>query len=1028
MKRPTFTELLALAAFCLVAVIPFHPQRDEVVAEYLFEVRMASTTTGELRLYFDDGAGLRESLASATQVFAGPDLVDYRLRVPARELRAIRVDPINTPATLDLTGARITAADGTVVRTFALEEFKPAFQIDALAIEGDRLHVVTTPGGIDPQLMLSFDPPLRLESALPQPLRVSLWRALGLFAVGLIALMTAGRHPAARELGNRVRAWAAARPGRAVAAIAFAAAVFSCHPVVFLGRSFVSPNFSDGTMLLYERFPTLPGYTDARVTDANGSDVGAIAWHHHPLSIIEHRALFRDGELPLWNRYDSAGVTLLGQGQSMFGDPLHIVPIVFNGAGWAWDVKYVLARWLFACGLGLVVLRLTRHAPSAWITALSSAFVGFFLYRVNHPAYFSFCYAPWMLYAWARIADAPTARRAILWICALIVATFAELTSGTAKEAYMLLIGLNFTGAVLALVQPEPWRTTAAKLGLSAAGGVVFAMLSAPIWVTFMDALARAYTSYNNPAAFQILPTLLPGLFDELFYRPIHAELRVLNPSANFLALAGVLYAVATLRRVRIERAFLALGIGAAVPFLIAFGVVPPQWLVKIPFLANVVHIDNTFSCLLIVHLLVLAGYGYRTAAARLGTPEGRGDIVVVAALLVAHFIPYLAYLHTVLREPFGPGTVFKTLAWGQRVPLPAFVLVDLVALPAALLGGLLLVRRALRLPRGWTTSVVLALATCTVVLLWRHGQQTSNALKPYVFSPATRVDFHAVSPAIAYMRAQSAEPYRVVGFNGNLFPGWSAAYDVESISGPDAVANAHYREFAEACGITRIWDWRLYVEAESLGRLRRVYDALGVRYFLDPGTDDPRITRELPRVLRGDLDVYRSDTAWPRAFFTNRIAPYTDAAALGRMIREGDGRPFAAMQAGDTRPPVDVAESLDGRVVTPARDYALTTNSTSFTVETSGPGLIVLHEAWLKGDFRATLNGERVKYVRVNHAFKGIVVDRAGTYRVSFAYWPKRFTETLIAAGIAAAVLLAATVFALRDARRVSAPAAPQA
>lgn len=1018
MYRPRLIDLIALVIFSIIAVIPFHPERDETAAEYLFELRMASTATGEIRLYFDDGRGLRESLAAATQVFSRAELSTYRIRVPATELRGIRVDPINAAATIEIEDARLVDTRGAVVRAFAPGDFRPEYQIEKLETNGGRLHVVTTPGGIDPQLRLAFDPPLRLESALPAPLHVTAWRAVVLFVVSLIVIVATGSRPATRDLGRRMQAWAAANPARTVAVIAFIAAVVSCHPVVFMGRSFTSPNFSDGTMLLYERFPTLPGTTDARVVDANGSDVGAIAWHHHPLSIIEHRAIFRDGEIPLWNRYNSTGVTLLGQGQSMFGDPLHIVPILANGAGWAWDLKYVLARWLFACGLGLIVLRLTRHGPAAWITALSSAFVGFYLFRVNHPAYFSFSYAPWMLYAWVRIADAPAPRRALPWIGALILANFAELTSGTAKEAYMLLMGLNFTGVIVLLAQAEAWRATIAKLLLTAAGGVLFVMLSAPVWVTFMDALARAYTSYNNPAAFQILPSLLPGLFDELFYRPIHAEQRTLNPSANFLVLAGVLYAVATLRRVRPDRGFVALALGAAIPFAFAFGLVPPQWIASIPFLGNVVHIDNTFSCVLIVHLIVLAGYGYRTAAARLGTTEGRGDIVVVAALLLALFVPYIAFMHTVHREPFGPGTVYKVLSWGQRIPFTMFVQVSLIALPAAALAGLLIMRRTL-LHKRWTLATALGLSTCAIVLLWRHGQQPTDAFKPYVYSPAVRVDFHAVSPAIAYTQSQSHEPFRVVGFNGNLFPGWSAAYDLETISGPDAVINPHYRALIEACGVTRIWDWRLYVDAESLSRLRRVYDALGVRYFLDAGTDDPRIAKEMPRVLRSDLDVYRSDTTWPRAFFTDRVATYTEVAEMGRLLREGDGRPFAAMQVGDTRPAGYVAEALDGRTVTPATGYAVTTNTTSFTVEATGPGLIVLHEAWLKDDFRVTVNGERAKYVRVNHAFKGVLVERAGTYCVSFSYWPKRFTETLIAAGIAVAILAGIAVIELRRARQ---------
>ena len=1018
MKIPRLQDILALVVFCLVAVVPFHPEREDLEPEHVFELRMASSATGELRLYFDDGNGLRETLTASAQVVQSPDLLPYRLRLPTCELRAIRVDPINAPATLEIADARILGAGGSTVRAFAPADFQPVYDIARTAVDGDRLHVETTPGAVDPQLLLTFDPPLNTAPTIPLTVRVSGWRALALFALGLVVLVGARAFPAAGDAVRRACARASAHPGRTVAAIAFIAAVLSCHPIVFNGRSLVSPNFSDGTVLLYERFPTLPGYTDSKLADANGADVGAVTWSHHPLSIIERRAIFRDGELPLWNRYNSAGATILAQGQSMFGDPLHFLPILANGAAWSWDAKYIIARWLFACGLGLIVLRLTRHAPAAWITAFSSAFVGFFLFRVNHPAYFSFCYAPWILYAWLRITDAPGTRGALPWVGALILASFAELTSGTAKEAYMLLISLNFTGVVVLFARSGPWRETVGKLLLAAAGGVLFVMLSAPIWVTFMDALARSYTSYNNPAAFQIHPSLLPGLFDELFYRPIHAEQRTLNPSANFLVLAGVLYVIATFRRVEHDRRFFALAIGAAVPFALAFGVVPPQWIARVPYLGNVVHVDNTFSCVLIVHLIVLAGYGYRTAASRLGTAEGRGDIVVVGTLLLVLFVPYIAYMHTVHREPWGPGTVYKVLKWGERIPLTPFVLVSLIALPAAVIGGLAVVRRVLR-SGTWTHAAVLTAATCMIVLLWRHGQQPSNAFKPYVYAPAVRVDFHAVSPAIAYAQAQTDEPFRIVGIGGTLFPGWSAVYDLEGISGADAVINPFYRQLTDTSGIRRIWDWRLHVEPETLAQLKRVYDALGVRYYLDPRTDDPRVTAQLRRVMRGDLDVYRSDTTWPRAFFTDRVATYADATSFARMMHAGDGRPFAAIQNTDTHPAPALAADLTDRAVKPASDYVLTNNTTSFTVEATGPGVIVLHEAWLKGDFRVTVNGQPARYFRVNHAFKGIAVDQAGTYRVSFAYWPRRFTETLVAAGIAMAVLAGIAIYESLRARK---------
>ena len=78
-----------------------------------------------------------------------------------------------------------------------------------------------------------------------------------------------------------------------------------------------------------------------------------------------------------------------------------------------------------------------------------------------------------------------------------------------------------------------------------------------------------------------------------------------------------------------------------------------------------------------------------------------------------------------------------------------------------------------------------------------------------------------------------------------------------------------------------------------------------------------------------------------------------------------------------------------------PAEEYKLTTNTTSFTVKATGPGFIVLTEAYERNNFHATLNGDRVPYIRVNHAFKGDSCRLlAGTYRVEFEYYPRGLEE----------------------------------
>jgi uncharacterized membrane protein YfhO len=137
--------------------------------------------------------------------------------------------------------------------------------------------------------------------------------------------------------------------------------------------------------------------------------------------------------------------------------------------------------------------------------------------------------------------------------------------------------------------------------------------------------------------------------------------------------------------------------------------------------------------------------------------------------------------------------------------------------------------------------------------------------------------------------------------------------------------------------------------------------------------------------------------------------------------VKIGDGRPFAAIQHDDwlgLSPAPTVSSDLSRRTVTPASDYSLTENATAFTVTASGPGVIVLTEAYERGNFQATLNGIKVPYFRVNQAFKGVYVDSPGTYLVTFSYWPRYLTVTLVVAAVGAILGIAGFVAALRSAR----------
>ncbi|MEO5958549.1 MAG: hypothetical protein ABIZ49_13010, partial [Opitutaceae bacterium] len=766
---------------------------------------------------------------------------------------------------------------------------------------------------------------------------------------------------------------------------------------VFFGKSFLSPN--NAVYLLYDRFPSVPGYTDTQLEDSRGSDNAACFFGPWAQSTVLHRALFVDHEWPLWNRYVSSGAPLLGQGITTFGDPLQIPALLSAGAVWSWDFHFVAGKWLLAFGLGLVVFALVGSFGAALCVAASAPFIGFFAYRLNHPALFSVCYAPWLLVCWIGIARAMSWRQVAGWVGGLVVANIALLNCGALKEASMQMAVLNGCGAAFVASSGGSLRARMGRLLAAVWGMAGFVLLTAPVWLTFYGTLKKSWTVYDAPHAWQISPTLALGLFDDIFYRQRIGADHFWNPSLNFFLLAGVLWALVSLRPLWRDRVFRVVAAGTFGCLALAFGLVPGKWIERLPFIGNIIHIDNTFSCVALVLLAVVAGYGFRAMWNEPDALRWRSRYAGMLLLLLA-----LVWL-------YGSATqgIFFTALFKWYAPLLIGVV---VALP-------LLVRLWTSNPT-WRVSCMAWMAVIAVVPHARHGQHLMGAFEEEVFNPQVRADLKAPSSAVEFIRSRLTEPARTVGFGHKLYPGYNQALLLESLFGTDPLHNRHYFELDQAFGINRITNHDAGTAEESVASDRRPYDFLNVRYYLAEPEGVPAQDSGLRVAGRFDLAVYESPECWPRAFFTDALAHYSDARAFAALVRGGDGPPFAAMQEVDLPRAGEAAAALiarpfSSRTVKPASGYRLTTNTTSFDVESTGPGLVVLQETFLRKDFRVVVNGEPKDCLRVNHAFKGVYVPAAGKYHVSFEYRPADFSLALLLGAIGLGGLLAGGIVAFR-------------
>jgi len=189
-------------------------------------------------------------------------------------------------------------------------------------------------------------------------------------------------------------------------------------------------------------------------------------------------------------------------------------------------------------------------------------------------------------------------------------------------------------------------------------------------------------------------------------------------------------------------------------------------------------------------------------------------------------------------------------------------------------------------------------------------------------------------------------------------------------------------------------------------------FDLLNVRYFLGYAGSNTEGIPSLRKIAALDLDVYESSKVWPRAFFSSRVLPYPSEKDFVRLVRIGDGAPFAAIGQEDLDKHSELAAlaispSTAAPPIIPAIDYALTTNTTSFKVTAPAAGVMVLTEPYVEGDFQLRVNGKAADYFRVNSAFRGVFLPEAGVYTFSFSYWPRHLTISLWISAIGIVLLL---------------------
>lgn len=954
------------------------------------EVRASGLTLVKVSRSVDGRYGWSPSFA---EVGAGDEWTRLRFKLGTARVDAIRVDLMTAAdSSLDVRAVQLVAGDAARTTTNLLERARMS---DGTSI--------TTGQGVERSIAIAAGHPasvlLQVEPGDWSPDPPTPWALIATIGAACWAVLLAGSAALRSASMQSLLEFARRFPKAVVVLAAIVATCVSCWPVVFGGQSFVSPRNgfpSIETVIAHHAL-----VTDSLDDDVEGirqADVGALLLHHLPYSMQQARSLHRYGEFPLWNRFNAAGQSMPGQGQAMLGDPLNWIMWLTGVDAAAYDAKFIALRIVFASTLGLSVLMLTRSLSASMLLTVAATFIGAFVFRINHPTIFSLCWSPLVLLCWVQLADARP-RRLALALASVVLANWLLINSGTVKEAYVSALVLNGIGVMYA-----GWsamrETTARSLRLIAvsAAGPLAVLIGTPVWAPLLDAIFSSWSDYGKPVALQLPFYEVAGFADNFFFLVADGAYQ---PAVNALLFVGAAAAAFGLRfkvhqsdQSRFVSKVLTVTVAACLA--IAFGLVPSDLLLSVPFLRSIHHVHNTFLTVAITPVCVLAGLGFAQGRSSAGSRSWRAGWAALATLAV------LIALNIVLppvHDPMIPILFAAALLMSTLVVLRWLARRDQVALRPAELG---------------------AMTIALLLILGRGAQWGDVSFDDYVFNPKARVDFVAEPPLVQTSKAAFTEPVRVVTAGAITFSGYHMALGLESIEGPEALQERQYRDLVEALHIVYDGPWRMHLTDESLARRRGALDLLGVglvfsSYALDQSAD-LRLVTSNPA-----LYVYARKSPWPRAFFASRLKTYDSIDDIVTLAESGIG-PFVAVRSDFVAAQASTGTLIGGdAVVLRARDYALTNNATSFTVDATSPGVIYLGESDEPGSFKAYLNGVETPYFSANGAFKAIAVSEAGTYRVKVEFWPRGLSAYLTASAIGLLLLIGVATYLRRRADALS-------
>lgn len=837
------------------------------------------------------------------------------------------------------------------------------------------------------------------------------------------------------------------------AAALLAAAVITAHSAVFLaGRSLmpIAPSLTT--------VPGMPYGYAGPVPDVTTSIDPTAALNIDYANDLLTSAHLSRGSMPFWNRHQGFGAPFLASGHPGVLYPL--APLLAVLPRDSYEFVYLLS-WYVAALFTYLYLRVidvgTVGAVLGAVAVVASGFGQHYL--VIRDASATAAWFPALLYAIERTVREPAWRARHVVIA---LACYATITAGQPESTAVALTAATVYGLASAA-----WRRAGIRTVLAFAPGVVCgALLTAPFWWSFAD---YAFTAYSHHDAQSIASTRTLGWRTIAAYVTPHLYGRPhtlppwmvpdgwswdltpgwLTAATAFGVVFGVWRAIASRERPLI----LLLAMGAAAAGKI-WGIPPFTLIASLPLFDRIVY-PRYAAFILAFAAAMLAGAGWEFALTRparqwrlaaaiwIGAAAGLyllsgvwwqpvftaiqvRAFSVLAWCWIAGVPAALCWLRARDRADdrsiaavIGASMIVQLVAYQPGYPPATYAVLTIAGLLAWIL--LTLLTGGLSRPSPTATLTVAALVCAAPELVLALSDSRGLARR---YDPATPPPYAAMLRTL-----QSATGGRAYAIDGIPHVNFATPLTLEMLNKCDGLdprgAALYLRRLLDpgadpVCFSGSVGRYGPRTAIEEFHDRRRFFNLGAIRYLVTkttpirPSGDDRRMRLAGVDGATG-VQIWEDLDAFPRAFLA---CPAVRAAsideALAALHQIGDPRHNIVVEPDAPNPCAPGLAPPSGELETmAARD-----NGWTLRYRADGPGILVIVDAFERG-WSVRVDGAPRPVIRVDGAFIGVPLLRAGVQTVEGTYAPPHWRASMLSAGTGAIGLAGVTALARRRPRK---------